>query len=365
MKIFSSLLIIFLYVSPLWAYEVGHITKPQSNFETSSLNGACSTLSTSSEAFACNPALFIFNKNTEISIYAIGKAKGRSIDNTKNLIFDRIEESTVRALFNENNFNSFTGNSKFDFYNQYFILSYSPYYLLADILVTNPAFPEVSLALMNRNTISATSAIDAAKFTPFKNKARIGLGATLGYVQEEYLNTTFTLADLIIYNPRDLVKMKTQKYPNLDIGSYFELLNMPYVPQLSFQAKNIMTKHHRSKDTNSMSGLNIKNSFEPMTSLGMGYNYTLPIGALYSGIELPFGGFFNELYTHYASIGLKYNLGLFSFYGSHAEYVDTLSLLVKSTNTSIGILYSFEKEIRNFNVKRDNTVYLFLELILN
>jgi hypothetical protein len=98
-------------------------------------------------------------------------------------------------------------------------------------------------------------------------------------------------------------------------------------------------------------------------SLGGGYNYEFEFGSFYAGMNMPISEA-GEVDAESISFAGKYGLNFFSFYTSMSRYFQTIGTTFNTSNTNVGLVYGFEKEIRNFNSDREKTVYLQLEINL-
>ena len=343
------------------AYEVNHLIRPFSNFETAATNNTCSTLKNSRLAIACNPALFANSKYKQLGAHFITKSEGKSIENTKELLFTKIQEPFLKKLFTNNSFSSFTLNSNIEFYNPQFLLSYSPYYLIADFLIINPVFPEVAMVLKKRSTLKITRGDDLSRLLKLK-KVTWQVGASLSYFTEKSTNTSFPLIDLGLVPVETLVNLKKHSGIMADIGSFIELKDFLYFPQLSIQIRNLGASHHTDGSRiNSHRLLELREIEETYSSVGIGENLNTRFGLFYAGLELPFIGIFQQNRQTISASG-RFSLGYFNTYEGFSSYSQTAGFLVSSPNSSIGILYGHEKEIKNYNVESDHVVYLGLEV---
>lgn len=370
-----SLLLVLLTIAnraPVWGYETNHIVKPNANFETTASNGACLTYSDSKLAINCNPAIFPMHKTEAFNALLIGKAEGPSVSTARTLIFEDVTKEFLENLFKRNNFTSWSMDSNLTFYTPYFVLAYSPYYILTDILIFNPAFPQISLLLVQRNTLRITSGEKVNSLFKLKtNDITLSVGSTLSLYNEKYLNKSFGLLDLAVNGTKDILRFEKRKGIELDLGLLLKN-ETKYLPNIGLVFKNLgINNNWNSGDSNTTSNLNasskliVKDQFETTTHLGLGYNWITKMGLIDLGLNLPFKNIFSGYLSETASMSFKYSMGFFSFYASASKYADTLGLLFASSSSSIGILYSYEKEIRNYNINRDDAIYLSLSFTIH
>lgn len=344
-----------------FAYEVQHFIKPGGNFETMASQNTCTNFKDSPEAISCNPALFPTVKTKQIGAFAIGKSDGDSVENTKTILFSNIDRTFLENLFERDNFNSFSFNSGLDFYNPYFYLSYNPYFLLADFLVFNPAFPEISLILIKRSDIRISYGMEFGE--KISDDINFSIGATLDYYNEDFLNTNFTLASLAINNAGDLVALDNKEGITADLGFYFSHKNYWFIPEFSLVFKNINSP--RKVDSNDVLSERLLESTElidPYSLIGIGKSVKTDFGYFEANLKFSHLNYF-EIYNESPAIGLKHSYGIISSYFTASEYFQTIGLKFKSDSSSVGILYAYEKEIRNFNVPREHSIYINLEVL--
>ncbi|MBF0360138.1 MAG: hypothetical protein HQK49_03965 [Oligoflexia bacterium] len=361
--LFSSL----LPSSLLLAFEVTHQIRPGSVFETTALNSACSTITGTIFASRCNPALFAYSKDSEqkITISMVGKAEGDSIDNGRDLIFKPITEDTIRRLLQERNFNTFSFNGEILFRNKFFELSYSPYYLLADLYIFNPAFLEVSIHLVSLEILRVTHGRKILTFSP-SNTFNLSSGVSLYYYKHSYENTIISLYDLSYKKAVDLITFKTLYGTSADIGLFLDNDNK-YIPSLSAQVKNLNNKVKEGKENaNSKSSLYQSTLFlfDTYSTIAIGKGVNTIIGGFNVDLEFPFDEFYRELRKKYITFGSKYSLTLFSLFFSISKYYKSIGLRFDSSNFNIGVLYAREKDMGDLQPKPEQSIYLGIDIIL-
>ncbi|MBC7713719.1 MAG: hypothetical protein H7177_10285 [Rhizobacter sp.] len=350
-------------VCNLHAIEVTHIVSPGGNFLTTSTARSCSTFSVDRDSVSCNPALYALSQAQGLQLSIVGKAEGSSIDTGKKLIFEPITESLIKDLFQKNSYNSFSFNSSISFFTPYFKLSYSPYFALADILIFNPAFPEISLALTNRSTLSLTSGFS---LNPLFNSKSIDLnfGYTLNFYQQTISQSRFSLFDLSSTKPDQLIKFTDKKGITPDLGTLLELKDL-YSLKISAQIKNIATKYKINEErAASAYYLEHKYIFETYSQLGIGKNFQTQYGGVNFNIE----GFFESYYKSFdfsrTTVGLRYDLGLFALLSSISKNYRTFGMHFLSQNFDVGLTYISEKNIGRYQQNFDNGAYLGVDFNL-
>ena len=352
-----------LLATNLYAIEVTHVISPGGNFLTTTTARSCSTFSVDRDTLSCNPALYALSKTSGLQLSIVGKAEGNSIDTGKKLIFEPISEELIKNLFQKNAFNSFSFNSNISFFTPYFKLSYSPYFALADILIFNPAFPEISLALTNRSTLSLTSGFTLNPLFDNKN-IDVNFGYTLNYFQQTLSKSRFSLFDLSTSKPDQLIIFSDKKGISPDIGTLLEFKNL-YSIKLSAQIKNIATSYKLDEfRAASAFYLEHKYIFETYSQLGVGKNFQTAWGGININLETYFESYFKSIDYTRTALGLRYDLGLFYLLSAISKDFKSIGMHFLSQNFDVGISYMNERNIGSYQKSADNAVYLGIDINL-
>lgn len=340
------------------AFETNHRLKPNSNYDSSTLNNSCSTMKGYEFSYRCNSALFPLSEQEGIFVTIVGKSDGDSIENGRKLIFDPIDEALIRKLFTEKNYSSFTFNGDISFTNSLFAISYTPYYLLADLYLFNPAFPEISLNLASYESLRFTSG-HKLNF----DSSIVSFGYSVFYYEYTYENTVFSLFDLSFQKPEELIRFKTKYGVAADLGVYIE--SFSFLPRISFQLKNLNSKV-KENETHTISAIHHSPLmlFETYSQVGIGKTFNTLYGGIDINLELPLLGYFEEIYAKGASIGLKYDLRLFSFLLGVSQYYQSLGLKFNSNHFNVGISYSREADLGKIQQSHENAIYTGIDISL-
>jgi hypothetical protein len=362
--IILSIAVANLLSQPTFAFEVTHQLRPNSTYESTSLNNSCSTIEGSAFSSKCNPALFPYSKQEGITVSIIGKSDGDSIDNGRDLIFDPITETLLRRLFQETNFNSFTFNSDISFKNGLFEISYSPYYLLADLYLFNPAFPEISIQLVNRESLRLTSGTEISKFKLANNNYNFSVGSSIYYYEHTWSNTIFSLFDLSFNQPETLIQFQSEYGVAGDIG-FFLNNDSFWLPKISMQVKNInsdlpINQNNAASATSQTSAL----LFDTYSTIGLGKDFKTQYGRFDLNLEIPFIKFYEEIFSDQIMLGGRYNLSLFSILAGFGKYYQNFGLMFNSEGFNIGITYTREGDMGDFQPSAEQSVYTGIDIIL-
>jgi hypothetical protein len=353
-SIFSAIVVSFLLLpKPSFAFVVTHQIRPNSAFEVSALSNSCSTILGLSSPTPCNPALFAVSDSQGINVNLVGKSNGNSIDNGYDLIFKPVSEDLIRRLFQERNFNSFSLNSDLVFRTNLFELSYSPYFLLADIFIYNPAFPEISLNLINRESLRFTTGLMLYQ----KGDRRLSWGTSLFYYKHEHHNTNFTLLQLASGKPEDLIKFSSVSGVADDMGLFFEDKSW-FIPRFSMQAKNIGSRVRTDRNlTSSYNRQTNRFLFEPYSSVGVGKYFLTSFGAFDFNLEFFSDKYFTSFEREFITIAARYSLRLFSLYGAYSARYQNIGVRFDSQYFNVGIFYAREVDIGTYQGNPDRSIY--------
>lgn len=359
-KVKVLILILLSLVQEANAYEVFHQLKPGATFDTVASGGACLTIEKSYYTINCNPALFSTVSKNLFSIKGIAKADGEAVNTSKNLLTKKIEEQTLRELFENDSFNSLTFGTSIELISDYFILGYTPAYYLSDILLFNPALPQVSMLLAKRDETYVTIASNLKKI--FSGGESIHLGLTLRYASMRLINETFTLLDLSdSQRSSEIRQFKKYKGIEVDLGAYIKS-PYHYLPNLSLVAKNLGSVYPQRELMNETDGIEVYHVFEPRMELGLGYPFHFDWGNLELSVLAPWSEKVKSIDEELVAT-LKYGLDFFSVYTSAGYYKQNIGFMTMSQIYSLGLVFSNEKEIRGFNADYQKSVYLALEII--
>ncbi|OFZ35964.1 MAG: hypothetical protein A2504_02160 [Bdellovibrionales bacterium RIFOXYD12_FULL_39_22] len=349
------------------ALIVTHQLRPNGNFETVALGNACSTIAKENFSARCNPALFSYSQEDDVSVIFAGKSDGNSIDNGHNLIFYPITEEMVRKIFQTSSFTTFSFNSDFVFKAKMFEIAYSPYYLLADLYMFNPAFPEISLYIVNHENLRLTSGRKLGQSTIFSNTFSLSAGGSIFYYEHGFANTVFSVFDLALSSPEDLVQMKTIYGVAADLGFFVDNDSL-FFPKLALQIKNINSKindgHDQRNDLGTAAVMQTNFLFETYSTLGLGKNLKTTYGAFDLSLEIPFYGYFLELGQEHIIMSSRYNIGLFSLLFSSGKYFQSWGMRFNSQYLNIGLTYSRESCLGSAQQSTEHSIYTGIDIIL-
>jgi hypothetical protein len=346
----------------LYSFEVTHQVRPHSSFFSSALSQSCSTMKDLPFSSSCNPALFPYDKRTGLYLSAQAKSDGNSINNAKDLVFEPITTPILRRIFAESNFNSLSFNSELAFKNNLFQISYSPYYILADLYLTNPSFPEVSLNLLARESLSLTSGHRIYD----NQKIELSVGARLSRISDEYENTHFTLFDLSLTSAEKLIILKKRRDTNADIGTYAHFKDeLHFLPDIALQLKNTFG-HYRLDRSRALSLQLQETAFllEPYSTLGLGKSWRMYDVPFSANLEVPFYGTFHEMAPHRLQLGLNSALKLMNISLSVGKYYQNIGLGFLSGHFNVGLFYSSEKDLGHYSSTKEQSVYVGVDAIL-
>ncbi len=309
-------------------------------------------------------ALFPFQKNEGISLSIVGKSDGDSIDNGRDLIFDPITEDLLRKLFEETNYNSFTFNSEVSFKNSLFEITYIPYYLMADLYLFNPVFPEISMNLVNREELRLSSGFLLLGDGDLENSTNLSMGSSLFYYSHTSANTLFSLFDLSNTDAEELIQFNSKYGVSGDL-SLFLSLPSDIIPNFSIQYKNIASRINRNeKLTNSSTQLETSYLFDDYLLLGLGKSYKTLYGRFSYNLELPTENYLSDAKFEHLNLGLNYTLKLLSLFMGLGKNYQTLGISFNSEQFNVGISYSKEKDLGDFQENYDDSAYIGMAINL-
>lgn len=343
-----------------FSLDVVHPIRPSRDYSTSTLNGSC--LATKSENFIipCSYANFDKNQKAGVSFSLVGKTDGDAIDTGLDLIFEHISEELIRKLFEQRNYNSFTFNGSLIFKTSLFDITYTPYYLLADLLIFNPAFPEISIHLVAREELR----ISRGKNLYNDKDISIDAGVSLFYYEHTFENTTFSLFEIAENNAKDLISFKNIYGTSGDLDLKFSWKN-ERIPNFSFQIKNIGSKlnSHRRHIASSINQSTLF-LFETYSNFGLGKSISTKYGRFDFNYTIPFTSIYKNYHLDQSSFSIGYGLNLFSFNTSISKFFQIIGVKFDSEFFNIGINYSRERDLGKIQNTPDESVYTGIDIII-
>jgi hypothetical protein len=342
--------IFFLWASSAWGIGVYHEHRPFSTFESLSATSFCA-IDTIQAPFTCAPGLYGKKSRQNVSFNINLKADGDAVDNGQKLLLEEIDESTLRGIFEGENFNSFTFDSRIEFNTPYMSIYYSPYYLVADSLLQNPALPELSLFLAKKSDLGVASSYDPWSL--------VSLGARAGYQTIKSARSQLSLLDIATNDVDRLVKFESVYSPSVDLSASFWGTDFhPLLPYVTLQAKNLFSGHGlKRRNLEGADYLEPFTLFEKHYQLTIGRIFLTDIGTLKIGVN-GFADAEEKVYDDFASLGVGYDLNKFSLNITGAKFRKSLGFVFKSRVMDIGLVYTNERELGELQTKYTDSVYL-------
>lgn len=348
-------LVLIIIIQPVIGTVITHQIKPGGDFTEASHLGACSTLYTMNNSINCNPAFATNREEGILHVGFISKGDGDSIENGKKLILEPINEKLLRSLFENDSFNSFSLSSNLTFHTNYFTLEYSPYYLVGDILLFNPAFASMSLNLINRETLRAVTAKNYQINSMGIKEIKIGLGVA------SYTNitsqSTVNLIDLASKQPEDLVPFEKNKGISSELGALIQS-DKSFLPDLSLVAKNIGAPKISQSHAQSSEKITSFLLLEPYSTLGIGKTFVSNQGLWHAELLVPFRDFYQAYYAEYITTSIGYQLGLMDLTLASSKYISQFGMNFKSRLFDVGIIFAKERDLGAYSSTYKDSVYI-------
>ncbi|MDA8791700.1 hypothetical protein N9N67_00570 [Bacteriovoracaceae bacterium] len=355
-------LLLLLSFDNAFGYETIHLIKPNSSFESLSLNSACTVNYIGQTSYQCNPALqHKYKEKGVLNFLALGKAEGDAIDNTQNIFFEKIEENKLREILEQENFNSFSSYTEISLINKYFALNYSPNYIMSNLLVFNPAILKANVNYSNFSTLSLTSSKEVFTNPNFS----FTLGASVRYISGNRLIQSF---DSLDFNDNDSAQklFEQESFNNLqsDIGLLGEF-SSPFIPNWSIVAKNFGSNYQQKSDLiNDDESLESLYHYSSYLKLGFGKSYNINYGDI--GVEvsspLPHKDHMDFIFEDYIVYSVFYNIEYLTLMASYNDYIQTMAINFGNEFSKIGLVFSNEREIIGFNIEDQQSTYIYFSL---
>lgn len=353
-----ALFVIFICKRVL-AIPVLHQVRPDATFSQIASFEACTLARSSSDAASCNPGLFKRDKTLGVQFSFASVTDGESVDVGRKLIFEPIKEKFLRELFDKNSYNTWGGNTSIDFKTPLFHLYYDPVTVTADVLVLNPAFPEVSMALVKSKRLGITSGYDIID----RNGHVVGVGVNFFYYNRKQYLDAFPLVDLTSTDADELIKFETKSGAAADVGLAYH--NPGWLPDVSLLVKNLNSNYRSRSDR-------IKSErllwpillYENYSRLGIGKDFHSDYGAFTVELNAPFEGVYRSYYEDYTTLSGQYTLRAFDLIVGMARFQKSIGIKFSSKSTQVGIFYSQNQPLGDFRHRMERTAGVQLGVLL-
>jgi hypothetical protein len=347
----KALLLLFFTLQSAFAAPVLHLIRPDSTFAQITTLDACMLMRGHSDAGSCNPALYKTEKKQGIGFGLATISDGDSVEVGKKLIFKPIEEEFLRELFEEKSFNTWGANTSIDFKTSLFHLYYDPVTVTADVLVLNPAFPEVSMALVKSKRVGVTMAHEL--LSSDEQALSIGVNA-FHYQRKEYLDS-FSLVDLTSSDVDELIKFKTRSGSAADVGLAYQNQSS-WVPDVSFLVKNLnsdfKTNDSRLESERYLWPVLV---YETHSRLAVGKTISTEYGALGFEVNAPFKGVYEDFYNEFLTLGAHYHMRSLEWLVGLAKYQQTTGFRFSAKSVAVGVFYARTRPLGDFRKDVENS----------
>jgi hypothetical protein len=336
---------------PALGAPVLHLVRPDSTFTQISTLDACTTFAGRTDAPECNPALFAGAKDAWVRFGAATVTDGDSVDTGKKFLFDSVSEEFLREMFDERAFVTAGANTAIDFRTPYFQLSYDPVTVTADVFVFNPAYPEVSMALVKTKRLGITSGTELWS----EGTAKLSAGGTLFHYQRRQFLGEFALVDLATREVEELIIFENESGVGGDVGLAYQS-GHAWVPDVSLLTKNIGTGFPSAEaDRRSERKLRPVLVYETHSRVGVGKRWRSSWGGWGAELSAPFDGVFAAYYPDYLSLSGSYDLGGFEWMAGVARFQQVTGFRFSSKNTAVGIFFARSQPLGRFRDEAESS----------
>lgn len=354
-----SLFLLFISTAAL-AIPALHLIRPGSSFSQISSLDTCSTFKARRDSVQCNPALFPYARGRGINISLAAITDGDSVETGKKLVFTSVKEEFLRELFQKQSYSGWDGSSLISFRTPYFYLQFSPIASTVDVFVYNPAFPEVSMALVKTKSLGATAGWEVFQ----RGEQRLSIGTQIFYQERKEFIGSFPLTSLTGNNVNDLIDFKTKSMIGADVGLFYQTAYR-WVPKASVQIKNMNSNFYlKNSDVVSDKKLIPILVYETYAKAALGQDFSFTYGNLGIEISAPFKGYFESYYSDYVTLGSNYIYGGFEIMGGLAKYQKNIGFKFSAKSLSVGVFYAQTKALGAFMNKWQDAAGVQLEFSL-
>lgn len=345
---------------PALAAPVLHLVRPDSSFTQITTLDACTTLRGRPDSADCNPALFRSHMSSGVKFALGGITDGDSVDTSKKLLFEKVKEPFLRELFDERAFTTWGANSAIDFRTPYFQLSYDPATVTADVFVFNPAFPEISMALVKSKRLGVTSGFDI-----WESEGRtLSVGATIFHYQRRQYLGTFALVDLTTSEVNELIVFENESGVAGDLGLAYRHPSA-WVPNVSLLVKNFNGGFDPDEaEVRSERHLRPLLVYETHSRVSLGKDWDTDYGNWGTEVSAPFDGVYKAYYSDYVTLAGTYRLGGMEAQLGLARYQQVAGFRFGSRSTAVGVFYARTQPLGEYRDQVDSAAGVHLGVSL-
>ena len=317
--------------------------------------GACGSLAFFADISRCNPALQRKIESNSGSIEMTGLADEATFNSLWRAVSEPLSEKEAQALFEKYSFATFSGYVRFATSSKWLGFEFIPGSLLGAYRIANPSLPLLQIAGISKSVFSSTFSYGTKDFSR-ESILDFSLGLRLKMESLSLMNANIDALSTSSQTDKNVIKKERKKKLDADVGAYLGFDSI-WMPDLGFVCKNCL----KGEDVIEVPGILQVSKVESKHILGHAtWEFFPGLGALWLSTLLSWDGIFRNLDLISSGGALGYRVGSFSATASYSPARSGWGFIAQRGFYSIGMQYALEKQPANFQIEREQKLYLTL-----
>lgn len=264
-----------------------------------------------------------------------------------------IDRPFLESLFEQGNFQSFSGVTRFSAIYGETTFALVPYHFAGAFRISNPSLPSVSLATVMSSHLMVSHNFVLDNIGTYS--ALIAPTFIIG--SKETKSGDFDALELAARERGDVIK--SEKWTDRSGGVSFALLSRrAFLPSLSVRFDNI-TASEKCKACREGT-ITIDSEISPYASANLGFYAPMKLGLLWTGVGAKYGGVEPTFDSKSSNVLLLYRLGFLDSFVSLAPSIVSFGFNFDSNLYRVGIQYTDEKQNNELQIARKKHSYIHL-----
>lgn len=317
--------------------------------------GACGSIAFFSDIARCNPALQRKIEANSGSVELTGLVDEATFNSLWKAVSEPLSAKEAQTLFEKYSFATFSGYARFATSSRWIGFEFIPGSLLGAYRIANPSLPVLQVAGVSKTAFSSTFSYGTKDYSR-ESFLDLSIGMRLKIENLSFINADIDALTSSTQTNKNVIKKEKKKKADADVGIYLGL-NSVWAPDVGLICKNCFNGKNEAEQIGSLqvSKVEAKSvqghaSWEFFPGLGT-FWLTGTVGwmELFKGVDfIASGG------------ALGYRVGSFSATASYSPARSGWGFIAQRGVYSIGMQYALEKQPANFQIEREQKLYLTL-----
>ena len=351
-RFLTFILLVFLTTSVNGARVEHFIMADDSSLSTGSQRACYDFLTLRNLAF-CAPTPHTNRDEPQMRLGVLLKSSPGPIKVATQVLNEDYNESFVDTLFKDRSFQSFSGAAYIRASYRNFGLKYTPSHAIGAYKLTNPALPEINLAVMQQNIIGISHNYLLRPHKSLTAFYSIEVEQLTRRVHE--LNADALSASVI--GIKEQMKKEKVRKPNGHGSLAILNQNSVWTPTLAIRVQNI--GEETTCETCDEKFISIEEHWLMKSSGKLLVSRQTSFGAVFVGVNLPFYGFFSELKERNIAVSGAYSIPGLVVAVSYSPLMVSSSFNFRVNYFELGVQYTEEKQDNQFEIERRKHSYVF------